>query len=156
MNIERHIQASTLAGIAYFGATRSVSAGLCCLLAGVLIDTDHWIEYWHDCGINLNVKRMFQFCNSGTNSRFFILFHSYELILLCSLLATHYWRRPDIGGAILLGMGLHLLMDWWNVMDRFRYLPRSAIIFSFVYRLSRRFRRDLIEPEIRGEVIHVG
>ncbi len=70
--------------IAYF-KTESYSFLLGLLLGSILIDVDHVFEFWHDNGFSLKISKFFSFCNSGVNSRFFIVLHSYELVLLLFL-----------------------------------------------------------------------
>src|ERR1051325_5355616 len=100
MNLSRHVQASTLTSASYYMASHSVEGSLACLISGVLIDTDHWLEYWHDCRFDFDIPAFFRFCYSGTHTRVYILFHSYELVAAMVLCAAFALVRVDIAGGI--------------------------------------------------------
>ena len=121
-------------------------AGL--FMGGVLIDTDHLIEFWYDNGLSLNIHKFFAYANKGVNSRFFIIFHSYELILILFVI-SRICRFSFLLNGIIIGLVAHLLLDYINIVRRFDYKRYSFVIFSFMFRLLLGFDRMGIDNIIR-------
>lgn len=149
MNLTTHIVTSAIYAGGIYSITSSPNLAATGFLSGVLIDVDHVIEYWYENGLDFSIKRFFSFCNSGKNSNFFIAFHSMEFICLIYLL--FFALNIKLYGLIIcLGLTMHLLLDYLNILVKFNYKLRSIIIFSFFYRLSRRFNRIKIDAETRN------
>ncbi len=113
----RHIIASVSLGavIAYF--TQSLSAGLLCLVSGVLIDIDHFFEYIMHHGLsNLNPGYIYRACErlsypekEGGVKKLYLLFHVAEIAVL--LWAGFLFTRNIYILALAAGYTLHLVMD---------------------------------------------
>jgi hypothetical protein len=148
MNLEYHAAVTLpLAGGAYsLTGSGHIVAGV--IAGGILIDVDHLIEFWFDEGFSLDVKKFFTYGNSGVNTRFFILFHSFELLFLIGILAR--WTPfPDFLYGIIIGAIPHILMDYINIVRRFSYRWYSFIIFSFFFRFKHGFDRQAIDTITR-------
>jgi len=130
-----------------FGLTRSWGGLIGIFIGGILIDIDHFIEFWHDQGSTINLKAFIQFGNSGLSTRLFILFHSFELIPL--LLIGFILTNNQLFIGITLGLILHLFLDYANLVSRFGYRWYSIIVFSFIFRLCHQFQANRIIKVIK-------
>ena len=129
------------------------------MLGGYLIDADHIIDQlWsirHGAPLRRPVKhRSGMLKAAGTRAwladqvrprkllRLPLILHSYELLAAVAVL-TLALSTPFLLG-LLTGYVLHLALD----MLRHHHEFRSPLFYLLTYRLSRRFRRDLlIKPE---------
>lgn len=91
-------------------ALRSWSAGAACFLAGVLVDLDHYVDFWMNHGLVLSPRRFFEFCYYGDSPTFVDLLHGYEYIPPLLWLCTVPGMR-DVGIGLTVGYSLHLLCD---------------------------------------------
>lgn len=144
MTVDKHIASSIPLAVTAYVVTGSYWAVLGAIIGSVLIDVDHWIEFWWDCGFSINVKKFFKFGNSGVNTLQFIFLHSVELIPVY-LIIGHFSGTQDFFNWVVLGMLLHMSLDYINMLRRFDYRWYSFLMFSFSYRLSHRFCRFKIE-----------
>lgn len=150
MRLEAHVAATApLMGLAWAqGAAWPFLAGL--VLGGVLVDADHVVEFWHDCGFSLSPSRFFAYGNSGTNSLHVVFLHSFE-VLGAALLAAWAGVLPGLFLAFSLGLGVHLLLDYVNILRRFNFKWYSFVLFFFVFRAMFGFRRDSLDGLLRHD-----
>lgn len=146
MNIEYHILATIPAATGVYFVTFSP---LCCagmLVGGILIDVDHILEFWYDCGFSLSICRFFSFCNSGINSKIFVPLHSGEFVVILILLGAFIPPLKFFLYGTAFGTILHLVLDFFNLIHRFRYRQVYAfLVLSFIFRGFYRFDRERIE-----------
>lgn len=109
MKTTAHLYTSAAAGCAVYAFTGSRTAGLACLLSGVLLDVDHLLDYWLLSGERFTLKGFFAWCYELKWKKIYLALHSYELYLAL-LLAARLFPGPALTG-VLIGTGLHLLMD---------------------------------------------
>ena len=102
MTLQKHVIYTISLTVAGLMVTQSWLFVIGILLGGILIDLDHFLEYWYDCGIKLDVQGLLKFGNSGVNSHQFIIFHSVEMIPILLLLGS-------ITGLELLFYGLIII-----------------------------------------------
>ncbi|MEP7162799.1 MAG: hypothetical protein ABI747_03480 [Candidatus Moraniibacteriota bacterium] len=81
---------------------------------GVLIDLDHFIDYFMAFGIRFNLKAFIEGHHFLKNDKIYVLFHGWEYTIL--LAGGAWFFRTDTGlqaafFALSLGMLLHLLVD---------------------------------------------
>ena len=127
MKTTAHIYASAAAGGAAYALTGSPAMAVSCLLSGVLLDVDHLLDYWLLSDEPFTVKGFFSWCHEQRWKKIYLVLHSYELYLLLLLAASLFPGRVFAG--VLLGTGLHLLMDQlgnkalnkWFYFMTFRY-----------------------------------
>ena len=147
MKLRHHIIATLPIAAIAFGITRSWSCIIGIFIGGILIDIDHFIEFWHDREFTIDVKEFFHFGNSGLSSRLFVLFHSFKLIPL--LLIGFILTNNQLFIGITLGIILHLFLDYVNLVKRFCYRWNSIIVFSFIFRLCHQFHANRIIKVIK-------
>lgn len=148
MRLSVHIALTVPVAAIFYGITKSWCGSMGVFITGVLVDVDHLLEYWHDRGIKLNIPEFFKYGNSGINTRHFIVFHSYELLvilLLCMQISTLSYFFFGLATGLLL----HLILDYINIMVHFKYRWYSFIIFSLIFRALFSFRRDRIDKILR-------
>ena len=148
MNLSAHVISSLPLALASYMFAHSLSAAAGVLIGGVLIDVDHVVEFWYDRGISFNVHSFFSYAQSGVNSRFFVIFHSIELLFLMALCVCSDYESFLFRG-IVIGMALHLLLDYINITRWFGYRWYSLVIFSFLFRLLFKFDRRAIDRVAR-------
>jgi len=148
MNLEYHVAASIpLAGGVYaLTGSSEMAAGV--IAGGILIDTDHFMEFWHDNGFSLDIKNFFVYGNSGKCTRLFIIFHSFELLLLMGLFADWTPFSGFLYG-LIIGAIPHILMDYINLVRRLNYRWYSLALYFFIFRLLKRFDRKAIDVVMR-------
>lgn len=147
MKLLNHVVLTLPVAAASYGTTKSLGCMLGIVLGGILVDLDHWIEFWHDRGLQWNVHEFFRFGNSGSSSRLFILFHSFEWIPI--LYAGYLLSGDRIFMGVLIGLGLHLLLDYINLRRRFGHRRSCIRIFSILFRMAHGFRTDRITEAVR-------
>jgi len=127
MKTTAHVCASAAAGGAAYALTGSPAMAVSCLLSGVLLDVDHLLDFWLLAEEPFTFKGFFSWCHEQRWKKIYLVLHSYELYLLLLLAARLFPGRALAG--VLLGAGLHLLMDQvgnkalnkWFYFMTFRY-----------------------------------
>jgi hypothetical protein len=146
MTLKQHVAVSAVSAVAVGVFFRSSSAAAACLSCGVLVDLDHFIDFWMNRGFKLNPGEFFDFCYYGTSPTFVDLLHGWEYVpLLAGLIALPGWRNVAIGATV--GYSLHLLGD--QIFNR--HLHRYTYFLS--YRIYHRFdsrRIVLSNPFVGG------
>ena len=152
MRLPIHIIFTAPAAVSLYGMTGSWLGVIGIFISGIFIDIDHFLDYWYDRGMNLNIAKFFEYANTGASSRFFIISHSYELLPLLfmgtRLLSLHY-----LFVGLIAGMVIHLILDYINILVNFKYKWQSFIIFSFIFRALAGFRRDKIDKMVRHNAV---
>lgn len=147
MKLQNHAALTLPLAAACYGMTKFWGCALGIVIGGILIDLDHWIEFWHDRGLPWDLREFFHFGNSGVSSRLFILFHSFEWIplLYAGFLLSGEW----IFMGVVIGLSVHLVLDYINLRQRFGYRRFCICIFSSLFRLFHRFHTDQITEAVR-------
>jgi len=110
MKLSEHLGISFSLSAVFFALTKDYSLALSSFLAGVLIDLDHFFDYFKSEGIKFNLNDFFHRCENFEIKKFYLLSHSYELLLLLVLVVYLTPPHPLTLG-ILLGFTQHLLLD---------------------------------------------
>lgn len=167
MKVRDHLKLSALMSIPASYATDPVTGVVGCLIGGVLIDSDHLLDYFLNYRLQ-NVSKFFlnpvtlktlltkgrissqgrgrpEKRHPGLPIRSYLIFHSYELWIFIFLLGLN-------GNVFLLIVFLsgtiHVVSDFlaWR-------LPWYSFFFS--YRLSKRFDKDKIQ-KIKERLVDIG
>ena len=112
---------------------KSFFGALTCFLVGILVDTDHFFEYFKYTGWNLNLKQFFRFSYGVKSERFYFFFHAYEHLLPITiiLIASDYNIFVIAAG---IGFIQHLFFD--QMIN-----PVKPMAYFLTYRLKNRFSR---------------
>jgi hypothetical protein len=99
---------------------------------GIFIDVDHYLDYVRGTGdVRISLRKMQKFFSSPQAKKFYIFFHSYELIVLLCLLNFFYLRKDYLYG-LLAGFVVHIILD-----VVFNHVKIKG--YLFLYRLKHSF-----------------
>ena len=109
MMLKSHVAASAAVGAGLYAATSSIEMAAASFAAGVFLDLDHLIDYWHEHSFNLDVRRFFDVCRECDLEKTRLFAHSAELLALAASAA--YFTRSALLAGLALGMCQHLAFD---------------------------------------------
>ena len=136
------IASGVLAALAH-GAGAPGPACAAILAGGVLIDTDHVLDYYLFArNRSLDPRRVYAYHLRMEYERVLFLFHAYELLLVMGALALLV-ASPLLWG-LVVGMTLHLALD---VVFNAPIHRHPIVFYAIPYRL--RHRGDIVAMEVR-------
>jgi hypothetical protein len=112
VKVHHHAAASTAIGGALYAATASPWAAVACILGGVLIDVDHLLDFFIQARQRFTPAVFFRWSYSSCCEKYFLPFHSYELLALVAVLAVLYPHPAVVG--LAAGIGAHMAMDQYG------------------------------------------
>jgi hypothetical protein len=136
IRLEHHTLVSLGFGLAFYFVFRSFAGALICFFAGILVDVDHYVDYVRDRGLNLNLKRFFEYGYGLEYDRLFILFHAYEYFVPLAFMLVLSGYNLFVA-AVFTGFAQHLLFDQFTN-------PVKPLAYFITYRLKNRFSRESI------------
>ncbi len=80
------------------------------LVSGILIDTDHVIDYIIEYGLRFDVKDFFRSCYERRFRRALLILHAWELLAVMGAAAWLTRWNPWVVG-LLAGYGQHMVLD---------------------------------------------
>ena len=116
---------------AAYALFRSMAMAAGIMVGGVLIDLDHFFEYFFHRGIRLDIQELFHLSYNNLFPKIFILFHSYEILIGIWLI---YWLGFRNGFLLGLAVGFTAHMIFDQIFNSAR-----AISYFFIYRAANRF-----------------
>ncbi len=140
MNTAGHTIASTVLAAGIYEATSSVETASAALVVGIFLDIDHIIDFFLFSGEHFSIKGFTSWCYEGRWNKLILMFHSYELLVLYSLLVYKY-PNPILVG-ILCGMGLHLILDQLANRHLIKAFIISKWFYFFTFRAWGKFHKD--------------
>ena len=146
--IKVHIVSSLLIALVCYVVTRSILFSSVVVISGVLIDLDHLVEYWSDRGFSLSVSKFFQYSEDQHFTRYILLLHSFELLLLLTAVAV-FAGPQSLYSAVVIGFGVHMALDYYNVVRNLGFRRKAIVLFSFIYRAKHRFMRASMDLELK-------
>ena len=137
MKTRYHIIASAGISIGFQAAGHSWPATLGCFLSGVLIDTDHYLEYWViRKKFPFRFKDLVDFCFDTTVTKLYLIFHAYEyLFILWSLI--YFFDLGLIWVGLAIGLTIHLLLDQC-------FNPIRPLCYFLTFRIMNKFEKSKI------------
>lgn len=138
MRLKGHVVATlTISSIVYI-IYKSIPAFITSLIGGIFIDVDHLVDYYIHRGIDLRIKRFFNWCYRNEWETLIIFFHSIELIFILWITISMFnlglfW----IGLAI--GVSQHLILD---ILVNREII--NAVSYFFIFRCIKGFRKEYI------------
>lgn len=132
MKPDQHVTISVGSGVILGILLRSWVAGISCCLIGVLVDLDHYLDFWLNRGFSLNLKNLLDFCYHGTSTKFYDVLHGYEYIPFYAWIAALPGCR-EMGLGLVVGYTLHLLGDQFynSHLNRWTYFLTFRIFHRF-------------------------
>lgn len=133
-----HLVASLALAIILFVITKSITASIVIILAGVFIDLDHLIDFWVLKPENpFSVK---EFLNSEKYNKqakyIFVFFHAYEWLIIL-LVINYLLNWPLYLLAFTLAITLHLTLDLKNL----RYHTMHPLSYFIIFRILKKFKK---------------
>jgi hypothetical protein len=110
MRLEHHIAFSAAFSGILYAVFRSWEMSLSSLLAGVLMDVDHLLDYLLEYGKPFNVRKFFRASYEGEYLRYFLLLHVWEWLPLFAVCAWWSGWNSWITG-FCLGWVQHMVLD---------------------------------------------
>jgi hypothetical protein len=134
MRTSYHIAASAGISLGLQAAMHSWPATLGCFLSGVLIDTDHYLDY---CLIRKKFPFRYddlkKFCFDHKEKKQYLIFHAYEYLFVFWLLI--YLLSPGkIWIGITVGLTTHLIFDQFTN-------PIQPLFYFLTFRIKNRFEK---------------
>ena len=129
-----HGSLSLILGTIFYYYTHRVSWFILALAGGILIDVDHFADYFIYYGKRFNIKK-FLFDLKMDQKKVYIVLHSWELVILlwCLTLFVN-WVVP-----IAASMTIHL------IIDQFHWEKRKLFYF-LLYRWYHKFDKYILVP----------
>ena len=110
MKLQYHVATSLAVSGMLYAIFRSWGMSAACLLTGVFIDLDHFIDYVREHGFSLDIKRFFSIHHKCQFDRIILLGHGWEwLFILCIAAWITEWNLWLTGAAV--GYGQHMILD---------------------------------------------
>lgn len=109
-----HFTISLLIGLLLYRQYKDYRLIIASLIFGVFIDLDHFIDFFLNYGLNLNLTNFFVGNYFDESGKVYVLFHGWELIPLYWLMAKFIGKKLKIKGlewAISLAIFGHLIFD---------------------------------------------
>ena len=128
-----------LAGLIYY-FFHSLAASAACIISGVFIDADHFIDYWLHRGFNFDIKGLFRW-SENMEWRFLVLIgHSIEFVLILWLVVLYFHLGPVWIG-LVTGYSGHLVLDM--------LFNRGVYVYTYflTYRLRHGLRRQYLRRQ---------
>lgn len=132
MKLSGHLVSSAVGATIVYCLFRSVLSAVVFFLSSILIDIDHFFEYVRERGIkNFSFRVFCQWCYDFQVERVWIVFHSFELLivlwaLIVALKLNIYW----ISAA--LGITFHYVLDCL-------FNPVLVGTYFFIFRWRKQF-----------------
>lgn len=136
---------SVAIGAAIYALTRSIAMAAGSILGGVIIDLDHFIEYFIHRGIRIDLRDMFYVSYHNLFARLYLLFHSYEVLLIAWILAVCFIRSNLLMG-FAIGFTGHMILD--RIFN-----PARPLGYFFTFRAIKKFEAERIQlPGTKGKL----
>lgn len=121
----------TISGFVYLTFHTAVSF-FASLLAGILIDIDHLLDYYLQRGFSLRMKNIYIWFCDKKYKFVFIFFHSLELILLLWV-AISVFKLGMLWVAFAIGLTQHIIIDIFSnrELTSYAYLLSYRVIKGF-------------------------
>ncbi len=138
-----HVIASGFISALVWVFFKSFGCAVVSFLSGILIDSDHIIDYYANHGFTFKIKTMYYACVDIKLKKVYIILHSYELIallwvLICLFSLSNIWK------AFAIGLTQHLIID--QVTN-----PIKKPGYFLTYRIINGFKREhIINKEFYG------
>jgi len=110
MKAEHHIVISTAVSGSLYALCPSWQLALAALVAGVLIDLDHCVDYIIEFGVWSNWRNFFRSFHEGQYAQIYIFLHSWELLLVLGAASWLTGCNPWVVG-VLIGATQHMILD---------------------------------------------
>lgn len=146
IKLEHHVVTSFAAAFCAYVVFRSLAAAGGILVGGVLIDIDHFLDYFLHRGMRLDIRELCHLSYNNLFPKLFLILHSYELLVLTWAAYLLGIRNYFFLGCAI-GFTIHIFLD-----QVFNY--SRPLSYFFTYRLIKGFEAEHIHsPGAKGKPI---
>ncbi len=105
-------------------------------IAGVVIDADHFIDYYLNHPFTLKLSRIYDTFEKRGLAKLYILLHSYEMLIILWL-SIYVFSMSASWIALAIGLTQHIIFDVFTN-------PIRISGYFFIYRLWNGFKKEMI------------
>lgn len=145
MDIRTHLYSSALLGGSLYAATQSAQVSIAAFLSGIFVDIDHVSDFLIFSDEKFSIKNVFSWCDDGRWEKIALFFHSYELYFI--LITLTYYSPHNILIGILLGTGLHIILDQIGNCYLRKNFSLSLWFYFLTYRILVGFHKDKLRTD---------
>ena len=136
MRLHHHTAISLTISVLLYMIFRSWGLAISSLIAGILIDLDHFFDYINDHSHPYSVKHFFHICNNCQFDKIVLILHGWEWVALMGIAAWLTGWNPWITGTFI-GIGQHIFLDAFYNGSGFKS-------YSLFWRWKKNFKFDTI------------
>ena len=137
MKARYHVMVSTGLSLGVLALSQSWPATTACFFSGILIDLDHYWEYYIiKQKFPFRYKDLVDFCQNDKYSKLYLIFHSYEYLILLWF-AIYFLHLNEVWIGFALGLTVHLLFD--QLVN-----PVKPLFYFLTFRMYYQFEKSKI------------
>ena len=141
MRPSAHIVTSGIVGVFVGIHFQSLPCAIMTLVSGVVIDADHFLDYYITHGFTFNIKNVYNACLKVNLKTLILILHSYELIALLWV-CIYIFSLSPMWKAMAVGVTQHMIFDQLvNPINKYGYF--------LTYRIAKGFRKELLLKRYR-------
>lgn len=141
MKIKSHVIATLLISTLVYVIFDSFSAFITSLIGGILIDIDHFFDYYAEEGFSFRIKHFISWCYKQKWQRITLLFHSIELVFILWFIIS-YFRLGIFWVGFAIGVTQHIVFD---IISNNRIV--NVFFYFFVFRFIKGFKKECLVRE---------
>jgi len=108
----KHIIASGATSLFFYALTNSWTGSVACFFGGIVIDVDHLLDFYCDKKrMCWSLKEMNRFCLDERHGKMYMVFHSYELLVVLWVVLVVVLHFEPIAFGFVFGMSARILFD---------------------------------------------
>jgi len=135
MKASYHVVVSAGVAFGFQAIVNSWPATVVCFLSGVLIDIDHYIEYYiFKKKWPWRYRDLLNFCDYNDERKVFLIFHGYEYLVALWLI-IYFFHLNSIFIGLALGLTVHLVFDQFTN-------PTRPLFYFITYRIAHQFEKS--------------
>lgn len=120
----------------YLLSANSIPNAAASFLAGVLIDADHFLDYFLNRGFSYNLMEIYEVLDKSRIKKIFLILHSYELLAIFWV-SIFLIPLNSLCLAMAIGFTQHIFFD--QIFN-----PVNSRAYFLSYRIINKFDRDFI------------
>lgn len=135
-DLSSHAVVTFILGLLLYNFTNNVTYFFLCILGGILIDLDHFFDYFMYFGLNFNLSKFFK-SDVLKFGKCYLFFHSWELLIILFIFGFYFSYEAEMF-ALSLGITGHLIID--------SLFQKVALPYFLIYRIYHKFESGKILP----------
>ncbi len=141
VDLSAHVIVITCLAVYFYFKTGGLLWSFFCVLGGILIDVDHFIDYFLCYGPRFKIRN-FIYGGYLITGKFYVLFHSWELLFILWVVSVwHHLMVP-----LAASMTGHLLID------QFLVIRKKPLSYSLIYRYLHGFNVQRTFPAKNNKI----